>query len=223
MCSYRLPIDSIREGLDLVKEAIGRTGYNDRIKVAIDVAAGVFCMGTKYDLDYKCKNKSKQNFMSGDDMIEMYRELCAEYPIVSIEDPFDKEDWEHIKELSGLGLCQVVGDDLLMSNPKRVERAIHESTCNALLLKINQIGTVTETFEVVKLAKDAQWSVVASHRSGETEDSFIADLAVGLAVGQIKAGAPCRGERLAKYNQLLRIEEELGNLAVYAGEEWRPT
>lgn len=214
-------ISSVKEGLDLVKEAISRTGYNERIKIAIDVAATDFCIGTKYDLDFKSPNKSGQNFKSGEHMIDMYKELCTEYPIVSIEDPFDKEDWEHVKHFSSLGLCQVVGDDLLMSNPKRIERAINESTCNALLLKINQIGTVTEAIEVVKLAKDANWGVVTSHRCGETEDSFIADLSVGLATGQIKAGAPCRGERLAKYNQLLRIEEELGDHAVYAGEDWR--
>ncbi|CAK7331358.1 unnamed protein product [Dovyalis caffra] len=223
-------LNSVQEGLDLVRVAISRTGYSERIKMAIDVAATTFCMGTKYDLDYKSQNKSGQNFKSGEDMIKMYEELCAgyfswtsEYPIVSIEDPFDKEDWEHIKYFSDLRLCQVVGDGLLMSNPKRIERAINESSCNALLLKVNQIGTVTETLDVVKQAKDARWGVVASHRSGETEDSFIADLSVGLAMGQIKTGAPCRGERLAKYNQLLRIEEELGDQAVYAGEDWRPT
>ncbi|XP_030503827.2 cytosolic enolase 3 [Cannabis sativa] len=212
---------SIKEGLDLVKEAINRTGYNEKIKIAIDVAATDFCIGTKYDLDFKSPNKSGQNFKSGEHMIDMYKELCIEYPIVSIEDPFDKEDWENIKQFSSLQLCQVVGDDLLMSNSKRIERAVNESTCNALLLKINQIGTVTETIEVVKLAKDAQWGVVTSHRCGETEDSFIADLSVGLATGQIKSGAPCRGEQLAKYNQLLRIEEELGDHAIYAGEDWR--
>lgn len=216
-------LSSVQEGLNLVKEAISRTGYGEKIKMAINVAATTFCIGTKYDLDYKFENKSGQNFKSGDDMIKMYEELCAAYPIVSIEDPFDKEDWEHVKRLSDLGLCQVVGDALLMSNHKRIERAIHESSCTALLLKVNQIGTVTEALEVVKLAKDAHWGVVVSHRSGETEDSFIADLSVGLAMGQIKTGAPCRGERLAKYNQLLRIEEELGDQAVYAGEDWRAT
>nr|ABK93148.1 unknown [Populus trichocarpa] len=216
-------LSSVQEGLNLVKEAISRTGYSEKIKMAIDVAATTFCIGTKYDLDYKFQNKSGQNFKSGDDMIKMYEELCAAYPIVSIEDPFDREDWEHVKRFSDLGLCQVVGDDLLMSNHKRIERAIHESSCTALLLKVNQIGTVTEALEVVKLAKDAHWGVVVSHRSGETEDSFIADLSIGLAMGQIKTGAPCRGERLAKYNQLLRIEEELGDQAVYAGEDWRAT
>ncbi|KAE8039199.1 hypothetical protein FH972_011629 [Carpinus fangiana] len=194
-------ISSFREGLDLVKEAISRTGYDEKIKIAIDVAATDFCIGTKYDLDIKVPNKSGQNFKSVEDMLEIYKELCSEYPIVSIEDPFDKEDWEHVKHFSSLGICQVVGDGLLMSNPKRIQRAIQESACNALLLKVNQIGTVTEAIEVVKLAKDANWGVVTSHRCGETEDSFIADLSVGLATGQIKAGAPCRGERLAKYNQ----------------------
>ncbi|KAJ6826751.1 cytosolic enolase 3 [Iris pallida] len=214
-------VSSFTKGLDLVKEAIDRAGYNGRIKLALDIAATQFCIGKKYDLDFKAPNKSGQNFKTGEEMIEMYTQLCADYPIVSIEQPFDKDDWEHTKLFSDLRLCQVVGDDLLMSNPKRIERAIHESTCNALLLKINQIGTVTEAIEVVKQANEAHWGVIVSHRSGETEDSFIADLAVGLATRQFKAGAPCRGERLAKYNQLLRIEEELGNQATYAGENWR--
>ncbi|PHT46717.1 Enolase [Capsicum baccatum] len=209
------------DGLDLVQKAIVRTGYNEKIKIAIGVTATEFCIGTKYDLDFKTPNKSGQNFKSGQDMIDMYKELCTDYPIVSIEDPFDKEDWEHVKYFTNLGICQVVGGDLIMSNPKRIERAIQENACNALLLKVNQIGTVTEAIEVVKMAKDAQWGVVISQRSGETEDSFISDLSVGLATSQIKAGAPCRGERLAKYNQLLRIEEELGDQAVYTGEKWR--
>lgn len=213
-------ISSCREGLDLVKEAIGRTGYSEKVKIAIDAAATDFCIGTMYDLD-KPPNKLGQSLKSGEDMIQMYKELCSDYPIVSIEDPFDKDDWEHVKNLSSLGICQVVGDKLLMSNSERIGKAIRESTCNALLLKVNQIGTVTEAIEVVKLAKDANWGVITSHRCGETEDSFIADLSVGLATGQIKAGAPCRGERLAKYNQLLRIEDELGDQAVYAGEGLR--
>ncbi|GAU43679.1 hypothetical protein TSUD_254080 [Trifolium subterraneum] len=193
---------NFREALDLVKEAIGRAGK-------------------RYDLDFQSPQKSGQDFKSAEDMMELYRELCAEYPIVSIEDPFDKEDWEHFKHISSLAICQVVGDDLLMSNAKRIDRAVTESACNTLLLKVNQVGTVTEVIEVVKQAKEAHWGVVTSHRSGETVESFIADLSVGLAVGQIKAGAPCRGERLEKYNQLLRIEEELGDQGVYAGEDWR--
>uniref|UniRef100_A0ACD5TWB8 Uncharacterized protein n=1 Tax=Avena sativa TaxID=4498 RepID=A0ACD5TWB8_AVESA len=167
------------------------------------------------------RQKSGQNFKTGDDMIEMYSQLCSEYPIVSIEQPFDKDDWEHSKKFTTLELCQVVGDDLLMSDPERIKRAVNEYTCDALTLKANQVGTVTEAIEVVKQAKDAHWSVMVSHRSGDTDDSFIADLAVGAAAGQIKAGAPCRGECLTKYNQLLRIEEELGSGGLYAGENWR--
>ncbi|CAM8898794.1 unnamed protein product [Rhodiola kirilowii] len=216
-------ISSLKEGLDLVKEAIGRTGYSEKIKISVNVGATDFCIGTKYDLDIKSPNKSGQDFKTGEDMIELYKELCSEYPIVSFEDPFDKEDWEHAKHFSGLEICQVVGGDMLMSNPKRIDRAVRESSCNALLLKVNQVGTITEIIDVVKQAKDAQWGVVTSNRCGETEDSFIADLSVGLAISQIKAGAPCRGERVAKYNQLLRIEEELGDQAIYAGEDWRPS
>ncbi|XP_028771431.1 cytosolic enolase 3 isoform X1 [Neltuma alba] len=214
-------VSSFKEALDLVKEAIGRSGYNEKIKIALDVAATTFCIGTRYDLDFKSPQKSGQNFKSAEDMIDLYKELCAEYPIVSIEDPFDKEDWEHFKHFSSLGFCQVVGGDLLSSNVKRIERAITESACNAFLLKVNQVGTVTEVIEVVKQSKEAHWRMVVSHRCGETADSFIADLAVGLASGQIKAGAPCRGERLEKYNQLLRIEEELGDEGIYAGEDIR--
>lgn len=214
-------ISSVRDALELVRSAISRTGHNERIKIAIDAAATEFCIGTKYDLDYKNPNKLGQNFKSGEDMIEMYKKLCADFPIVSIEDPFDKEDWENTQKFSKLHICQVVGDDLLMSNTKRMERAMRESTCNSLLLKVNQIGTVTEAIEAIKLGKDAHWGIMISHRSGETEDAFIADLSVGMATGQIKAGAPCRGERLCKYNQLLRIEEELGDQASYIGEGWR--
>ncbi|CAA7389838.1 unnamed protein product [Spirodela intermedia] len=195
--------------------------------------------GNKYDMDFKSPDKSGQVFKTGEEMAEMYAQLCtgtilplvgvfssrqnagnscfsnlfclSDYPIVSIEDPFDRNDWLHTKAFTDLGLCQVVGDHLLSSDPKRLERAIDEASCNGLLLKINQVGTVTDAIEVAKQAKDGNWGVVISHRSGETEDSFIADLAV----------APCRGERVAKYNQLLRIEEELGEQAVYAGENWR--
>ncbi|KAK9086147.1 hypothetical protein Sjap_026558 [Stephania japonica] len=210
-------ISSFSEGLDLVKEAIDRTGYSGKIKMALDVAATNFYIGTKYDLDFKSPNKSGQNFKSAEDMIDMYTQLCRDYPIVSIEEPFDKDDWEHTKLFTNLGICQVVGDVLF----KRIEKAIDESTCNALLLKVNQFGTITEAIEAVKMATDAHWGVVMSHRCGETEDSFIADLAVGMTTGIIKAGAPCRGERIAKYNQLLRIEEELGDRAVFAGKNWR--
>ncbi|XP_078160195.1 cytosolic enolase [Carex rostrata] len=214
-------ISSISEGLDLVIEAIDRAGYNGRIKLALNVSATDFCFGKKYDMDFKSQSESGKHFKTGQEMIEMYTKLCTDYPIVSITQPFDKDDWENTKVFTALEHCQVVGDDLLMSNPKRVERAINEFTCNALLLKVNQVGTVTEAIEVVKQAKDTNWGVVVSHRSGETNDSFISDFAVGIGAGQIKAGAPYCGEHISKYNQLLRIEEELGSGVVYAGENWR--
>eukprot|EP00252_Welwitschia_mirabilis_P023965 TRINITY_DN6929_c0_g3_i1.p1 TRINITY_DN6929_c0_g3~~TRINITY_DN6929_c0_g3_i1.p1 ORF type:complete len:476 (-),score=139.70 TRINITY_DN6929_c0_g3_i1:373-1800(-) len=216
-------ISSSKEALDLIKDAIERAGYTGKIKIGIDVAASEFFKDNKYDLDFKTAKNSCENLKSGEEMVDLYKELCLEYPVVSIEDPFDQDDWENTRILTASGTCQVVGDDLLVTNPKRVEKAIEESVCNALLLKVNQIGTITEAIEAVKMAKRANWGIVASHRSGETEDSFIADLAVGLATGQIKAGAPCRSERLAKYNQLLRIEEQLGEKAVYAAENWRPS
>merc|ERR1712054_736547 len=173
-----------------------------------------------YDLDFKTPDNDGSMKKSGEQMIEMYNQFCNEFPIVSIEDPFDQDDFEHTRMLTELGICQVVGDDLLVTNPKRVQSAIEGKACNALLLKVNQIGSVTEAIEAVRMSKEAGWGVMASHRSGETEDSFIADLAVGLATGQIKTGAPCRSERLAKYNQLLRIEEELGSDATYAGASY---
>ncbi|KAJ3689125.1 hypothetical protein LUZ61_018289 [Rhynchospora tenuis] len=214
-------ISSIMEGLDLVIEAIDRAGYNGRIKLALNAAATDFCVGKKYDMDFKSPNESGRKFKTGQELIEMYTKLCTDYPIISIAQPFDKDDWENSKVFTALEHCQVVGDDMLMSNSKRVQRSINDFTCNALLLKVNQVGTVTEAIEVVKQAKDANWGVVVSHRSGETDDSFISDLAVGIGAGQIKAGAPSRGERISKYNQLLRIEEELGSGAVYAGQNWR--
>lgn len=132
-----------------------------------------------------------------------------------------QDDWEAYTQLNGENVCQIVGDDLLVTNPIRVKQAIETKACNALLLKVNQIGTITESIDAVRMAKEAGWGVMTSHRSGETEDSFIADLAVGLSTGQIKTGAPCRSERLSKYNQLLRIEEELGAKATYAGDSYR--
>jgi len=140
-----------------------------------------------------------------------------------VEDPFDQDDWEaYTKFTADVGKdIQIVGDDLLVTNPKRIQKAIDLGACNALLLKINQIGTITEAIEAANMAKEKGWGVMVSHRSGETEDVFIADLVVGLQTGQIKTGAPCRSERLAKYNQLLRIEEELEGKAIYAGEKYR--
>merc|ERR1711865_688961 len=148
---------------------------------------------------------------------------ASKYPIFSIEDAFDQDDFAAYTDMTErMGdKCQIVGDDLLVTNPTRVQTGIDQKLCNALLLKVNQIGSVTESIEAANMSQAAGWGVMVSHRSGETEDSFIADLVVGLRTGQIKTGAPCRSERLAKYNQLLRIEEELGSKAVYAGVNFR--
>lgn len=218
-------IGSNEEGLDLVNQAIAQAGYTGKVKIGMDVAASEFYTDDKkYDLDFKTKDEAKKNtsdIKSGSELLELYKDFCKNYPIITIEDPFDQDDWDNTAAFTAEGVSQVVGDDLLVTNPKRVKEAIDKKACNALLLKVNQIGTVTESIQAVKMAKEAGWGVMASHRSGETEDSFIADLSVGLATGQIKTGAPCRSERLAKYNQLLRIEEELGADAVYAGDNWR--
>ena len=215
-------IKSNAEGLDLLVTAIEKAGYTGKVKIGMDVAASEFLTEDKcYDLNFKQQPNDGLDKKGGAEMIELYQSFAREYPIISIEDPFDQDDIEHTTKLTATGICQVVGDDLLVTNPKRVAAAIKGKWCNALLLKVNQIGTVTESIEAVGMAKEAGWGVMTSHRSGETEDSFIADLAVGLSTGQIKTGAPCRSERLSKYNQLLRIEEELGEDAVYAGESWR--
>lgn len=214
------------EGLNLVVEAIEKAGYTGKVKIAMDVAASEFYTEEKkYDLDFKSEGdaKDKSQTKTGDEMLEMYKGFCDNYPVVSIEDPFDQDDFPaYAKMTAAIGAsCQIVGDDLLVTNPKRVQKAVEEKACNALLLKVNQIGSISESIEAVGMCKAAGWGVMASHRSGETEDSFIADLAVGLGTGQIKTGAPCRSERLAKYNQLLRIEEELGSKGVYTGDEFR--
>ncbi|KAG6427488.1 hypothetical protein SASPL_111733 [Salvia splendens] len=234
-------IQENKEGLELLKTAIAKAGYTDQVVIGMDVAASEFYGEDKtYDLNFKeeasyiadlchgirIHNNNGKDKISGDQLKDLYKSFVAEYPIVSIEDPFDQDDWEHYGKMTAeCGTqVQIVGDDLLVTNPKRVEKAIKEKSCNALLLKVNQIGSVTESIEAVKMSKQAGWGVMASHRSGETEDTFIADLSVGLSTGQIKTGAPCRSERLAKYNQamqLLRIEEELGSEAVYAGASFR--
>merc|ERR1719395_210294 len=156
-------------------------------------------------------------------MIEVYESWIAKYPFVSIEDPFDQDDWEAYSAfMVKIGdTQQIVGDDLLVTNPTRIKKALEVKACNALLLKVNQIGSLTEAIEAANMSMNAGWGVMVSHRSGETEDSFIADLVVGLRTGEIKTGAPCRSERLAKYNQLIRIEEELGPLCSYAGPKFR--
>ncbi len=214
-------IQDNREGLELLKQAIEKAGYTGKVKIGMDTAASEFYKDGKYDLDFKNPNSDPSKWVTGPQLTALYQEFVAEYPIVSIEDCFDQDDWENWTAFTAATDVQIVGDDLLVTNPKRIRTAIEKKACNALLLKVNQIGSVTESIEACKLAQGNGWGVMVSHRSGETEDTFIADLVVGLCTGQIKTGAPCRSERLAKYNQLLRIEEELGDKAVFAGEKFR--
>jgi len=215
------------EGVDLLMEAIKQAGYEKEMKIGMDVAASEFLTKDgKYDLDFKSPNNDGSKVYTGEKLADLYSDLCDKYPIISIEDPYDQDDWDSYAKLtSDLGRkVQIVGDDLLVTNVERIKEAASKHACNALLLKVNQIGTVTESINAVKLAKKHGWGVMTSHRSGETEDTYIADLAVGLCTGQIKTGAPCRSERLAKYNQLLRIEESLileGTNPKYAGADFR--
>jgi len=205
------------EGLELCNEAIAKAGYTGKVQIGMDVAASEFCKEKKYDLDFKNKDSNPADWLPSDKLADIFKDMVAKYPVISIEDPFDQDDWEAYTKMTAEIGIQIVGDDLLVTNPKRVKKGIDTKACNALLLKVNQIGTVTESIEACKMSQDAGWGVMVSHRSGETEDTFIADLVVGLATGQIKTGAPCRSERLAKYNQILRIEEELGANAKFAG------
>ncbi|VDM39791.1 unnamed protein product [Toxocara canis] len=216
-------IQDNKEGLDLLNTAIALAGYTGKVSIGMDIASSEFFKADvkKYDLDFKNPNSDKNLWKSGDEMAELYLSFIKSYPIVSIEDAFEQDDWENWQKLMKRTDIQLVGDDLTVTNPKRIKMAIEKKACNCLLLKVNQIGSVTESIEAAKTARSAGWGVMVSHRSGETEDTFIADLVVGLATGQIKTGAPCRSERLCKYNELLRIEEELGANAVYAGVKFR--
>ncbi|KAL0415782.1 UNVERIFIED_CONTAM: Enolase 1, chloroplastic [Sesamum latifolium] len=210
-----------REGLVLLIDAIEKAGYTGKIKIGMDVAASEFLTKErKYDLNFKKQPNDGAHVLTAESLGDLYKEFVRDFPIVSIEDPFDQDDWSSWSSLQSSVGIQLVGDDLLVTNPKRIAEAIQKKACNALLLKVNQIGTVTESIQAALDSKAAGWGVMVSHRSGETEDNFIADLSVGLASGQIKTGAPCRSERLAKYNQLLRIEEELRDVR-YAGEAFR--
>jgi enolase len=203
-------IKKVEDALAILTLAIKKAGYDGLIKIAIDAASSEF-----YD------KKKKAYFVDGkwmgaDRMISLYEHIMTHYPVFSIEDPFEQDDFAPYPALTSIARrhkVQIVGDDLLVTNPERIRMALSKKLCSALLLKVNQIGSLTEAMDAAKLAMDNGWKVMVSHRSGETEDPFIADLAVGLGTGQIKTGAPCRSERLAKYNQLLRIEEELGHRA----------
>jgi enolase len=207
-------LDSNRAALDLILEAIEKAGYEPgtQIALALDVAASEF---KNDDGTYQFEGAAK----SSADLVDYYAELVDSYPLVSIEDPLDEEDWDGWKAMTDrLGdKVQLVGDDLFVTNPERLARGIETGTANALLVKVNQIGSLTETLDAVELAQRNGYRCMMSHRSGETEDVTIADLAVATNCGQIKTGAPARSERVAKYNQLLRIEEELDDAAEYAG------
>ena len=206
-------LDSNRAALDLILEAITAAGFKpgSEIALAMDVAATEFHENGKYNFEGAVK--------TSDEMIAYYTSLVDAYPIVSIEDPLNEEDWAGWTEMTKVlgSRIQIVGDDLFVTNPERLAKGIAGNTANALLVKVNQIGTLTETIDAVEMAHRANYRSMMSHRSGETEDTTIADLAVALNCGQIKTGAPARTERVAKYNQLLRIEEELAEGGVYAG------
>ena len=218
---YAPALKANNEAVEVILEAIAKAGFKagrgEQVAIALDPAASEL-----YDEETKTYNLRKEGRkLTGEQMVEFWAKWVKDYPIVSIEDGLAQDDWESwILMTKQLGdKIQIVGDDLLVTNPERVRRGIREKTCNALLVKLNQIGSLTETIEAVETCHRAGWRAVTSHRSGETEDSSIADLAVALNMGQIKTGAPARSDRVAKYNQLLRIEAELGDTARYAGWE----
>ena len=208
-------IVDINERLDLMLQAVENAGYSGKMKIALDPASSEFF----YDGIYKIGQKS----YSGGEMVDFYVDLCERYPIVSIEDGLAEDDWDSWVEMTKkLGSrVQIVGDDLFVTNTERIKKGIELQAANSVLIKLNQIGSVTETLNAIKMAQDEGWTAVVSHRSGETEDTFIADLVVGTSAGQIKTGAPARSDRNAKYNQLIRIEEALGERAEYPGIDFR--
>lgn len=209
-------VPSNRAPLDFITEAIEAAGYKpgSDIALALDPASSEFFTDGTYEL------KSEGKKLSSEEMAGYYQDLTTAYPVISIEDGLAEDDWDGwIAMTKALGKkVQLVGDDLFVTNTKRISRGISEKAANAVLIKLNQIGTITETIAAVTMARNAGWNSMISHRSGETVDSFIADLSVSLGTGQIKTGAPCRGERVEKYNQLIRIHEELGSKATYAGK-----
>ena len=211
-------VESTRAALDLIVEAIEKAGFKagEDVALALDVASSEFFTDGKYHFEGQ--------ELSAEEMSKVYEELVEEYPIVSIEDPLQEDDWEGYVALNAAigDKVQLVGDDLFVTNPARLKEGIEKKAANSMLVKVNQIGTLTETFDAVDMAHRAGYTTMMSHRSGETEDTTIADLAVALNCGQIKTGAPARSERVAKYNQLLRIEQELGEAAVYAGRSAFP-
>ena len=213
-------LNSNSEAIELILEAVEKTGYKNgsQVSIALDVASSELFNSENKSYELVSENKS----FTSEELIEYYEGLCNQYPIISIEDGLDENDWSGWQKLnSALGKkIQLVGDDLTVTNPKRLQRAINEKSMNAILIKLNQIGTVSETLETIHLARSAGMASVISHRSGETEDTTIADFAVATGVGQIKTGSLCRTDRIAKYNQLLRIEEKLNGNCRYAGRNF---
>ncbi|KAK4166279.1 enolase [Cladorrhinum sp. PSN259] len=217
------PITKPEQAFDLLEEAISACGYTGRIKFAMDPASSEFYHPAEniYDIGFKDK---VPNRYSPTQLQQLYSQLIATYPLVLLEDPFSEDDWESWTKFNETCPIELVGDDLLATNVERVKEASEKKACNAMLLKVNQIGTVTEAISAANLAFSLGWSVFVSHRSGETTDDFIADLTVGLGTGHLKTGSPCRGERVAKYNRLMDIEAELrekGKACVYAGTDFR--
>jgi enolase len=207
------PVDTAPEALDMLVEAINEAGYEPgkQISIGLDSAASEFFEEGLYEVDGKK--------LTGEQLVDYYVDLAERYPIISMEDPFDENDFDSFARLlEKLPNISVVADDLTVTNPKRIQIAIDKKAANYLLLKVNQIGTLTEAIQAAELARTDDWGINISHRSGETEDTFIADLAVAIGAERIKTGAPARGERTAKYNQLLRIEEQLGSVAKYLGD-----
>lgn len=208
-------LKSDTEALELISEAVGKAGYKlgEQVCFAMDCAASEFYSADEYRLE------GSGLALSSDELIGFYEDLAKKHTIYSIEDPLAEDDWDAWARMTARvgDALQVVGDDLLVTNPERLERAIREKSCNSILIKLNQIGTVSETLDCIRLAHKSGFTTVISHRSGETEDTTIAHLAVAVGAGQIKTGAPCRTDRVAKYNELLRIEEELAGTSIYAG------
>jgi enolase len=208
---------SNEEALDVIMQAIEKAGYRpgEEVALALDPAASSFYQDGKYVMSAEKKPEK-----DSEEMVEFYTHLVAHYPIVSLEDGLDENDWKGWKLLNQqLGrIIQIVGDDIFVTNPKLLKRGIEEKTANSILIKLNQIGTLTETLQTIEMGKSAGFTSVVSHRSGETEDTTIADLVVACNTGQIKTGSASRTDRICKYNQLLRIEEELGNAAIFAGK-----
>ena len=204
-------IKTHEEVLILLSDAIAQSGYEGKIKIALDAAASEFCENGNYVFESKT--------LSASEMTARYKGWIEKYGLISLEDPLSEDDWSGWKALTAeLGSrCKIIGDDIFVTNPQRLAKGIKENAANSILIKLNQIGTLTETVETVLQAQKAGFSCVISHRSGETEDSYIGDLAVALNAGAIKSGAPCRSERLAKYNQLIRVEEELADQSIYSG------